>query len=94
MAGLDAQDPEIVKMAARALGQRSGSPAVASVREALNRALSDRRWDVRRAAAQALGDHGPAAHPLLFARRTVERDALVIEAIDVALGSAVRARAE
>jgi HEAT repeat protein len=88
IAALDSTDAEIVKVAARALGRRSSPPGSAAAREALDRVLSDRRWDVRRAAAQALGDHGTAALPLLVARRTVERDALVLEAIDVALGRA------
>jgi HEAT repeat protein len=92
IAALDAPDAEIVKVAARALGRRAGSPPPGgdrAVREALDRALSDRRWDVRRAAAQALGEHGSSAHPLLYARRTVERDPLVLEAIDSALGAAL-----
>lgn len=79
---LAADDAEVVKAAARALGSRHTDPA----RGALAQALDDRRWDVRRAAAQALGEHGRAAHPLLHARRTVERDGLVLDAIDAALG--------
>jgi HEAT repeat protein len=86
IAALDSPDAEIVKVSARALGRRSRPPSGSQVREALDRALSDRRWDVRRAAAQALAEHGEPARPLLFARRTVERDALVLEAIEAALG--------
>jgi HEAT repeat protein len=59
---------------------------------ALERALADRRWDVRRAAAKALGEHGPSAHASLYARRIVERDALVLEAIDAALARTLEER--
>jgi HEAT repeat protein len=79
----------MVKAAARALGARRDALSADSAREALERALTDRRWEVRQAAAQALGEHGPAAHPLLWARRTLERDPLVLEAIDKALGRAL-----
>ena len=43
------------------------------------------RWDVRCAAALALGALGPPARPLLLARRTVERDPLVQGALASAL---------
>jgi HEAT repeat protein len=81
-AALAAPDAETVKVAARALGGHRGARA----REALFGALGDRRWDVRRAAALALGDHGAEARSLLLARRQVETDALVLEAIEAALG--------
>jgi HEAT repeat protein len=93
IAALDKEDAEIVKAAARGLGARRDT---GRSREALERALTDRRWDVRRAAALALGEHGPSAHPLLYARRTVEQDPLVVEALEeamaVAMGKRPRAR--
>jgi HEAT repeat protein len=82
---LEAAEPELVKAAARALGSRRDAVSAEEARGALERALTDRRWEVRQAAALALGEHGPIAHPLLYARRTVERDGLVLEAIDEAL---------
>ncbi len=89
IAALDEPDAEIVKAAARGLGFRRSAMSAARAREALDRALTDRRWDVRRAAALALGDHGPAAHPLLYARRTIERDPLVLEALEQAMSAAM-----
>jgi HEAT repeat protein len=83
---LRGEDAEVVKASARALGARAATPSAEQAREALARTLSDGRWDVRRAAAQALGRHGPAAHALLYARRSVETDSLVLEALDEALG--------
>jgi HEAT repeat protein len=80
---------EIVKAAARALGTRRGALSARVARLALEEALEDPRWDVRRQAALALGQHGPDAHPRLYARRGVETDALVLEAIDEALESAI-----
>lgn len=74
-------DTETVKAAARALGCRRDP----RVRDSLSRALFDRRWDVRLAAAQALGEQGPPARASLLARRAVERDPLVMEAIESAL---------
>ena len=47
---------------------------------ALERALVDPRWDVRRQAVLALADYG--AVPLLWARRAHEQDPLVLAAID------------
>jgi HEAT repeat protein len=83
---LDSTDAETVKAAARALGNRvAGAPpdvnraAVA----ALERALIDTRWDVRRAAATALAAHGATA--ALHARRAHEHDPLVLQAIEAAL---------
>ncbi|HEY7955832.1 MAG TPA: HEAT repeat domain-containing protein, partial [Polyangia bacterium] len=89
LTALESPDAEIVKAAARALGARHGALSASEARAALERALTDRRWDVRRAAALALGAHGPVAHPLLYARRTVESDPLVLESIDLALGIAI-----
>ncbi len=86
MAALSRPDEEAVKAAARALGRR---PASAVARAALVEALADRRWDVRRAAAEALGMQGPAAHASLYARRAVEEDPLVLETIDLALQRAM-----
>jgi HEAT repeat protein len=89
IAALEASDAEIVKAAARGLGGRTSPNA----RDALERALADRRWDVRRAAALALGEHGPSVHPLLYARRTVEQDPLVLDSLDEAMTLALgRAR--
>jgi HEAT repeat protein len=86
IAALSRPDEEVVKAAARALGRR---PAGDAGREALMAALADRRWDVRREAAVALGAQGPAAHASLYARRAVEDDPLVLEAIDAALKRSV-----
>jgi hypothetical protein len=83
---LGSADTEAVKVAARALGARPDSPLATRAREALWHALGDTRWDVRRAAAEALGHYGASAHALLEARRQLERDALVLEAIEAALG--------
>ena len=92
VSALQASDAEVVKAAARALGARRETLSAAQARAALERALSDSRWDVRRVAAQALGQHGPTAHPMLYARRTVEKDSLVLEAIDEAMGAAMEPR--
>jgi len=87
---LAGEDAEIVKAATRALGGRAGSRAAAQARKGLEIALADRRWDVRCAAAQALGEHGAPAHPILYAHRSIEKDPLVLEAIDGALKAAMR----
>jgi HEAT repeat protein len=58
-------------------------------RAALVEALADRRWDLRRAAAEALGAQGHSAHAPLRARRAVEDDPLVLEAIDAAMKRAL-----
>jgi HEAT repeat protein len=79
-------DAEVVKAAARALGGRHDDGAA---RAALARALTDARWDVRRAAALALAEHGAAGRALLDAHRAVERDPLVLEAIAHSLAGSV-----
>ena len=89
VAALARHDEEVVKAAARALGRRAAS---STARGALAEALGDRRWDVRRAAAEALGAQGPAAHASLYARRAVEDDPLVLETIDAALGRVLQGK--
>ena len=91
VAALGASDGETVKAAARALGLRAASapePARAAALAALERALTDPRWDVRRQAALTLADYG--ALPLLYARRALEHDPLVLEAIESVLEGAGR----
>ena len=53
---------------------------------ALERALADTRWDVRRQAVLALADYGAMSQ--LFARRGLEHDPLVLAAIASALAGA------
>jgi HEAT repeat protein len=89
LAALDAQDAEVVKAAARALGARANSPSAALARTGLQTALRDRRWDVRCVAAAALAEHGTSAHPILYAHRAAEQDPSVLEAIDRALQAAM-----
>lgn len=83
---LGREDPELVKAAVRALTVR---PTVQAL-EGLVAALSHARWDVRRLAAHGLGararEHARAADALR-ARRGVEDDPLVVEAIEAALAS-------
>ena len=86
LAALAVEDPEVVKAAARALGRRANSLSAVEARDALARALRDRRWDVRQAVATALAAHGPSVHPLLYAARLRETDPSVQQAIDEALG--------
>jgi len=86
---LAALDGETVKAAARALALRAPTtPDAARQRAlaALERALVDNRWDVRRQAVLALADFG--ALPLLYARRAHEHDPLVSSAIDSVLAGA------
>ena len=78
-----------MKAAARALGLRaSTSPDEVRRRAlgALERALADTRWDVRRQAVLALADYGAMSQ--LFARRGLEHDPLVLAAIASALAGA------
>jgi HEAT repeat protein len=86
---LGSLDAETVKAAARALGLRaSTSPddVKRNAQAALERALADARWDVRRQAVLALADHGAVAQ--LWARRAHEQDPLVLSAIESALAGA------
>jgi hypothetical protein len=53
---------------------------------ALERALGDARWDVRRAAVLALADLGAVA--VLWTRRSSEQDPLVLQAIESVLAGA------
>ncbi|MDB4970869.1 MAG: hypothetical protein JWN44_6558, partial [Myxococcales bacterium] len=91
VAAVDSPDGETVKAAARALAFRAGTAPAASRQAALaalERALVDARWDVRRQAALALADYG--ALPALFARRGREQDPLVLQAIESALEATTR----
>ncbi len=86
---LQSLDAETVKAAARALAVRAPSSPDDVKRNALaalERALVDPRWDVRRQAALALADYG--ALPQLWARRPSEQDPLVLSAIESALAGA------
>jgi HEAT repeat protein len=86
VAALARTDEELAKAAARGLGRRAAGERG---RAALVEALADRRWDLRRAAAEALGAQGQTAHAPLQARRAVEDDPLVLEAIDAAIKRAL-----
>jgi HEAT repeat protein len=86
IAALASGDSERVKAAARALGQRRSPESLA----ALCTALGDKRWDVRRAAVQALADRG--ATEVLLERRAHEQDPLVLQAIEVAIERDPRSR--
>src|SRR5439155_24097870 len=91
VAAIDSADGETVKAAARALALRAGTTpdeARHAALAALERALVDARWDVRRQAALALADYGATA--ALFARRGREQDPLVLQAIESALDAATR----
>jgi HEAT repeat protein len=81
VAAAKSKESEAAKAAVRALQLRPAPDA----REALERALVDPRWDVRRAAALALASHGPGARPPLSERKQSEKDALVLEAIHASL---------
>jgi HEAT repeat protein len=88
-AALDATDGETVKAALRGLGHRAATTPDAvrkTVLAALERALVDARWDVRRQAVLALAEYG--ALPLLWARRAHEVDPLVLQAIESSLEAA------
>ncbi|HEX9101100.1 MAG TPA: hypothetical protein VF997_02795, partial [Polyangia bacterium] len=89
VAAVEALDGETVKAAARALALRAPTSPDAVKKKALvalERALGDPRWDVRRQAVLALADFGAIA--LLYARRAHELDPLVLSAIDSALAGA------
>jgi HEAT repeat protein len=91
LAALQSPEGETVKAAARALAVRAKTApleARAAAAAALEHALLDTRWDVRRQAALALADHG--ALPILQLRRAHEQDPLVLEAIEAALNRAGR----
>ena len=86
IAALAALDGETVKAAARALALRASTspdPIRQAAQAALERALTDARWDVRRQAALALADYGAVAP--LWAWRAHEQDPLVLQAIESAL---------
>ena len=78
-AALGREDAETLKAALRGLAGRV--PAIAL----MVKLLDDPRWDVRRAAVEALAACGEAAHPALSERAKTERDALVREALEAAL---------
>jgi HEAT repeat protein len=89
ISALESLDGETVKASARALALRaSTSPddIKAKALAALERSLTDGRWDVRRQVVLALADYG--ALPLLWARRAQEQDPLVLAAIESALAGA------
>ncbi len=80
-AALGREDAETIKAALRGLGGRVDAiPAMVKL-------LDDARWDVRRAAVDALAACGPPAHASLAVRLKVERDALVKEALEAALAA-------
>jgi HEAT repeat protein len=82
---LDHRDPEVVKLALSLVGAEPGARALAR----LGLCLDHESWEVRRLAAELLGQDGrPAAHGLLRARYEREKDPLVRSAI----GSAVSLR--
>lgn len=76
---LGREDAETIKAALRGLGGRTQAI------EAMVKLLDDARWDVRRAAVEALAACGSVAHPRLQAKLATERDALVKEALEAAL---------
>jgi HEAT repeat protein len=89
-AALLADDPEVVKIAAAGLGQRP-APLPGDALLHLERALAAPRWDVRNAAAEALGAHAsasPRARAALERQAEVERDPLVVATLAEALGGA------
>jgi HEAT repeat protein len=83
LSALESADPEVVKVAVLALGRRQ--EPLTSARWGLERALGDGRWDVRRAAAHALGALGEEGKAALRSRREHEKDPMVNAAIDAAL---------
>lgn len=89
VAAVEALDGETIKAAARALALRAPTtpePVKKKAVAALERALVDTRWDVRRQAVLALADLGAVA--ALYARRGSEHDPLVLSAIASALAGA------
>jgi HEAT repeat protein len=91
VAAVDLPDSETVKAAARGLAMRARTVPEAvrtAALAALERALVDSRWDVRRQAVLALADFGELK-PLL-ARRGREQDPLVVEAIESAVAAAAK----
>jgi HEAT repeat protein len=82
---LDHTDPEVVKLALSLVGAEPGARALAR----LGLCLDHESWEVRRLAAELLGQDGrPSAQGLLRARYEREKDPLVRSAI----GSAVSLR--
>jgi HEAT repeat protein len=81
--GLSHLDVDVVKAAMRTLGRESDQRVEAH----LGACLDHDAWGVRRLAADLLGERGgEMAAGLLRARRTTEREPLVKEAIERALG--------
>jgi HEAT repeat protein len=89
VAAVGAHDGETVKAAARALASRAATspdPVKQQAIAALERALRDSRWDVRRQAVLSLADFGAVA--VLWTQRAHEADPLVQQAIESALAGA------
>jgi HEAT repeat protein len=89
LAALSAGEHEWVKVAAEVLGARAPGPLPAGALPLLSRTLEHARWDVRRAAAQALLAHAaayPDARAALVARRSRETDPFVLGVLDMAAG--------
>ena len=79
---LDHPDPEVVKLALSLVGERPGARALAR----LGLCLDHASWEVRRVAAELLGqDKSPGAQALLRARYEREQDPIVREAIAAAV---------
>jgi HEAT repeat protein len=81
-AALDHPDAEVVKLALSLVGERPGARALAR----LGLCLDHASWEVRRVAAELLGqDKSPSAQALLRARYEREQDPIVREAIAAAV---------
>jgi hypothetical protein len=81
-AALDHPDPEVVKLALSLVGAQPGARALAR----LGLCLDHTSWEVRRVAAELLGqDKSPAAQALLRARYEREKEAVVRDAIAAAV---------
>jgi HEAT repeat protein len=79
---LDHPNQEVVKLALSFVGTHSGARALAR----LGLCLDHSSWEIRRLAAECLGQvRTPASHALLRARYERERDPLVREAIALAV---------
>ncbi len=81
-AALDHPDPEVVKLALSLVGAQPGARALAR----LGLCLDHTSWEVRRVAAELLGqDKSPGAHALLRARYEREKEPVVRDAIAAAV---------
>jgi HEAT repeat protein len=88
---LDHPDIEVVKLALSLVGARPGARALAR----LGLCLDHGSWEVRRVAAELLGQNrGPGAQALLRARFERERDPVVREAIGTAVSLRPMARTD